>query len=427
MPEFGAALQAGWVGLAVALGVGLLVGIERERRKGEGDDRAAAGVRTFAITAFSGALARTLGGQPLVLVGALLVALLVVAAYWRSRSRDPGLTTELALFCIYLIGVQAAVAPALAAAAGAVLAGVLAARARLHRFSTRWLSEQELHDGLLLAALALVVLPLVPSAPLSWLGGVDPRKLAVMVLLILSMQALGHVALRAFGAAAGTALTGFLGGFVSSTATVAAFAGRVRTEPTRLRLLAGSAGLSGVATWTLALMVCAALSPVAALALAPVALAGAVGGLLFALPLCRGGRAASAQPAPPTSPAPASTSMPSRALRPREAVVLALVLAAVAAFVGLARQRFGDAGLMASVTLTGLADAHAAVVTLASMHAAGGLDAERVVVGTLASIGANTLVRLTIAGTGGGPAFAWRVAQVLVGSYGAALLAWRLL
>jgi len=107
--------------------------------------------------------------------------------------------------------------------------------------------------------------------------------------------------------------------------------------------------------------------------------------------------------------------------------VLALVLAAVAAFVGLARQRFGDAGLMASVTLTGLADAHAAVVTLASMHAAGGLDAERVVVGTLASIGANTLVRLTIAGTGGGPAFAGRVAQVLVGSYGAALLAWRLL
>lgn len=414
MPEFGAALQAGWVGLAVALGVGLLIGIERERRKGEGDDRAAAGVRTFAITAFTGALARTLGGGELVLVGALLVALLVAAAYWRSRSRDPGLTTELALFCTYLIGVQAVAEPALAAASGVVLAGVLAARARLHRFATRWLSDQELHDGLLLAALALVVLPLLPSVPLGWLGGVDPRALAMMVLLILAMQALGHVALRAFGAEAGTALAGLLGGFVSSTATVAACASRARAEPDQQRLLAGSAGLSGVATWTLALILCAALSPVAALAVAPVALTGAVGGLLFALPLCRGGRARSA--APP----------PSRALRPREAVLLALLLAAVAAFVGQARGRFGDAGLMASVTLTGLADSHAAVVTLASMHAAGGLDAERVVAGMLASIGANTLTRLVIAVTGGGPAFAWRVGLVLVGSYGAALLVWRL-
>lgn len=95
------------IGLLVALGCGILVGLERERRKGEGDDRAAAGIRTFTVAAVSGAMAQGLGHPGLVVVGALLVLVLVGVAYHKSRSRDPGLTTELALFATYLIGVQA--------------------------------------------------------------------------------------------------------------------------------------------------------------------------------------------------------------------------------------------------------------------------------------------------------------------------------
>ena len=46
---------------AVALGIGLLIGAERERRKGEGRDRDAAGIRTFAITALLGAACAEIG------------------------------------------------------------------------------------------------------------------------------------------------------------------------------------------------------------------------------------------------------------------------------------------------------------------------------------------------------------------------------
>jgi uncharacterized membrane protein (DUF4010 family) len=226
----------GFVGLAVALGAGLLIGIERERRKGAGDDRQAAGLRSFAVAAVTGGLAQWLQVPGLVVSGAVCVALLGVVSHWKSRSSDPGLTTELALFTTYLIGVQSVLAPAFGGACGVGLAALLAARERLHRFATDLLSEQELHDGLLLAALALIVLPLIPAGPLAALAGIAPRPLAALVLLILAMQAAGHVALRWLGPRGGALLAGFAGGFVSSTATIASFGSRARADPRQIGL-----------------------------------------------------------------------------------------------------------------------------------------------------------------------------------------------
>jgi len=94
--------------LATSLGCGLLVGIERERRKGSGPGRAFAGLRTFALTCVVGAVAALTGLSGLVVTGALLVAALGVVAYWRDRSEDPGVTTEMALLLTYLIGVLCA-------------------------------------------------------------------------------------------------------------------------------------------------------------------------------------------------------------------------------------------------------------------------------------------------------------------------------
>jgi uncharacterized membrane protein (DUF4010 family) len=92
--------------------------------------------------------------------------------------------------------VQCAVQPAIGAACGAVLAALLAARQGMHRFATEWLTEQELRDALVLAGVALVVVPLMPAAPLRGLGGLAPRTAAWLVLLILSIQAAAHVAQR---------------------------------------------------------------------------------------------------------------------------------------------------------------------------------------------------------------------------------------
>ena len=116
-------------------------------------------------------------------------------------------------------------------------------------------------QALPLSALALVLLPLAPAAPLAWLGGMAPRTMLLTVLLILALQAAGHVALRLLGVRAGLALSGLYSGFVSSTFTIAAMGAPARAEPAQQRL-----GDAGLLLGTALAAIADAHSPVAALA-----------------------------------------------------------------------------------------------------------------------------------------------------------------
>jgi uncharacterized membrane protein (DUF4010 family) len=398
-------------GLAVALGVGLLIGLERERRKGRGADRAPGGIRTFALAAGAGALAQALGGVALVAVGALTVAALVLAAYWRSPRGDPGLTTELAMWVTYLVGVLAVREPALGAGAGAVVALLLAMRERLHHFATNVVTADELRDALVLAALVLVVLPLTPSEPVSWLGGVRPRTLVLTAVLILLVQAGGHVAARIAGARAGLALAGLASGFVSSTATIASMGGRARNEPSFAAPCEAGAMLSTAATWILALVLLAALAPPLALAMAPAAVAGTVAAA------ASGAWRAWRAPTVPVEAVPPAGGP----LRVREALIVTGLLAAVGVAVGTAARHFGGAGALVGSTLAAIADSHSAVATLANLHAQDRVDALTANLGVLLAITVNAATRIAVAIVAGGRGYGTRVGASLVVSTG---LAW---
>jgi hypothetical protein len=95
MADFG--LPEPVAAILVALGAGLLIGIERERRMLDGKIPAIAGVRTFAITALLGVFAALSGSAVLLGLIAAGVVLLAAAAYFKSHGEDPGLTTEMAL------------------------------------------------------------------------------------------------------------------------------------------------------------------------------------------------------------------------------------------------------------------------------------------------------------------------------------------
>jgi hypothetical protein len=90
--------------LAIAIGIGLLIGAERERRKGSGSRRGSAGIRTFALAAFAGALSRYLNSQALLVAVAAAAVLFSAIAYRRGARKDPGLTTEFALLVTVLLG-----------------------------------------------------------------------------------------------------------------------------------------------------------------------------------------------------------------------------------------------------------------------------------------------------------------------------------
>lgn len=370
-------------------------------------------MRSFSIAALLGALAQGIALPGLVPAGALVVGGLAALSYARSRSGDPGLTTELALLATYLVGVLAMSEPLLGAACGTLLAVLLAARTQLHRFATHWLREQELHDGLMLAALALVILPLVPDEPLPFLAGMRSRPLASLVLLILVLQGAGHVALRLFGARLGLAASGFFGGFVSSTATIAAFGARARAGEVAVPLAASAGALSGCATWVQMLAMAAAISPPALALLWWPALAGLGATLaVAALWSVRGAHDG-----------PSALLAERSALRLREALAVALLLAAVALFVSQAQRLFGDAGALAGAAIAALADAHSPIASLLSLFDAHRLDASTLSQGVWIALAANTVTRLVTAFVSGGVVYALRVGPALLAGLAASALA----
>jgi len=419
MPDSGS-----WTGLVVALGVGLLVGVERERRKGRGPRREAAGLRSFTLVTVAGALAQSLAPGALVAVGGAAVAALAALAYWRSvrlaqPDGDPGTTTEIALFVAYLVGVQCALQPVVGAACGALLAGLLAARDRLHRLATEALSEVELRDALVLAGIALVVVPLAPAERIGWLGGLSPRTAGLLVLTILGLQAVAHVARRLVGEHRALLLAGLLGGFVSSTATIGTLGAQSRAlhDAGARRRLAAAATLSGAGTWLQAIALAAVASP----SLLPlVAVPALVGAATTALAAAWGGRGADDKLT-------AVALDGRRPLRLREAMLVAALLLVVSAGVSWLQSRFGTQGLLAGAALAALGDAHSPIAAAFGLHASGAIDAASAVHVLLVALGVNTASRCVVAAASGGARYGARVAAGLVASSVAAaltLLAW---
>jgi uncharacterized membrane protein (DUF4010 family) len=217
--------------LAVALGVGLLIGAERERRKGDGPSRSPAGIRTFTITSLAGAVSVLIGGELLLAIATLGVIALTALAYWRARDDDPGLTTEIGLILTVLLGGLSMRQPALAAGLAATVAIVFAARSPLHRFVRGVLTEDEVKDALIFAGTTLVVLPLLPDQPMGPYGALNPHTIWLIVILVMAISAAGYVAVRMLGTRFGLPLAGLASGFISSTATIGAMGVRAAQTP----------------------------------------------------------------------------------------------------------------------------------------------------------------------------------------------------
>ncbi len=396
--------------MAVALGCGLLIGVERERRKGEGPTRNSAGVRTFAVTSLAGAIAQALGEPLLVAAGGVLVLALAVLGHWRSDRRDPGFTTELALFVTYLLGVTAVRDATLAAAGAATVAILLAARSRLHQFSRTTLREAEVRDALILAGAALIVLPLVPAKPIDWLAGVNPRALWGLVVLLLALQAAGYVAMRVSGARVGLALSGLASGFVSSTATFAAMGARSRADPGLLRAAVGGALVSNVATLLQLGLVTITVSRELMASVWPVYAAGAVAAVA-------GAALATLRP----SSAAAKPPLLDRVFHVRGSLAFAAVLTGVTMLAAIAGERFGAAAVIAAAAIAGTVDVHAAAAAVGVLVHSGNVAVSDGGLPLALAFSTNTVSKLIAAWVGGGPRF---VVAVLPGLIGLLAVVW---
>jgi len=230
--------------LALALAIGLFVGIERERRQ------KVAGVRTFAFAAMLGAVGGLLGEAFALLALSLLGILVVLLNVDTIRSGDGAeMTTSAALLVTAFAGLLAGqghtFTPTLL---GVTTAALLAWKQPLAGFSQA-LAESELRSAILLAILAFVVYPVPPAGSVDPWGLILPREAWVTVILIAALGFVNYILLKRYGAR-GVELTGFLGGLVNSTVTVTELANRLRASGAQL----SEATFRGIVLATLAML-----------------------------------------------------------------------------------------------------------------------------------------------------------------------------
>ncbi len=344
--------------LAVSLGLGLLLGLERERR-----GQAIAGIRTFPIISLFGTVCAQVGevfGGWIVAAGLLALTAVVVSANFiqvRKGSVDPGTTTEVAALLLYVVGALIAMGYF---AAALVIAGVLAvllhSKRPLHNFA-RAVGERDMRAIMMFVLLSLVILPVLPNKDFGPYGGVwNPFKLWLMVVLIVGISLGGYIAYKFFGARAGALLGGVIGGMVSSTATTVSYARRTGSDSALASLSAFVIMTASCVSIVRVLVEVAAVAPLrfGEMVWPLVAMLGVC--VLIALALYFPSRKQAAKMPEQKNPA---------ELKP--ALLFGLLYALVLLAVAVAKQHLGSAGLYIVAIISGLTDLDAITLSTAQL------------------------------------------------------------
>jgi len=402
------------VRMSLALGIGLVIGLERGWR--QRDERAgarAAGIRTFAITALLGgligALARALA-MTSPMAAALIVAAGIVAyayaivKFSRDENRAEGTfsaTTAIAGMATFALGIYAIVGDMRVAAAVAVaIALLLALRQRLHGLLEQ-ITWAELRAALVLAAMTFVAMPFLPAGPVVALGGLDLRQIWLIAIVLAAVSFAGYVAVRYFGTRRGLLVSAIAGGIVSSTAVALSHARRAAAGEAAPAPLAGGLSMASAVSYLRTLVIAGLLNPDPALlgALAPplvvaILIAGAAGWWLISHGPHEGRRAALALRNP---------------FGFWSVIGFAILLGGASLAGRLVAKTLGGGAILAGAVLIGFADVDPVTVSIANLapHRLAGDLAALAILGAVAS---NAVAKAALAIALGGGRFGWLVA-----------------
>ena len=381
-----------FLGLAAALAIGLLIGLERGwQGRALPQGGRAAGLRTFAITGLLGGILASLPEDIAVWsisMGLFSIGLFMAIAYWRGwAAGNQSMTTAVSLLLTFALGAFAVVGNTLLALGMAVIVAMLLnLKETLHGW-LRKIQAVELRAGIQLLVLSIVILPNLPDTNLGPYNALNPYQLWWAVILIAGLSMAGHIAMRAVGASRGVMWTGLLGGLASSTATTLALSRLVQQNPGLMRsIIAGALAATGMMTLRLMLIVWV-LQITLFMAVAPF-MAGAAC-VLFA-PFVWGYRHA--------QPVSEATDIPKN-IRPyslQTAIVFALFLAGIGIMIPLVKDWLGSEGVYVVAAVSGLADVDAITISLGHLFSTQELSLLTACIGILLAVVVNLFVKLAI-------------------------------
>ncbi len=408
--------------LAVALAIGLMIGLERgwEQRERHTVQRIA-GLRTFgAIGLLGGVVAHVAGANGAALIAAIgfALAVMVAAGYWRESEfdRDVSLITSVSALATYMLGALAGRGELLvASSSGVVLAALLGFRPELHEMVRR-IDRAELLATFRLLLISVVMLPVLPNYEVGPWRAINPYGLWWMVVLVAGISYVGYFATKIAGPERGVIATGVFGGLASSTAVALAMAHQAAADAAIPRLLAAGATVASAVMGPRMLMIVAAVSPALALDLAWPLSAATAAALIATAWFAWGGEnerpAAGAQALATQNP-----------LDLGMAIRFGLVLTAILIAARVASIYAGRSGLFAVAALSGLIDVDAISLSVATIFVHGGASRLTAIGAILIAAASNTLLKPTLAIAVGGRKFGARfmiasLAMLVAGTLG---------
>jgi uncharacterized membrane protein (DUF4010 family) len=423
LPGLALDLQEIFSRFALALGIGLLIGLERGwTSRADAPGSRTAGIRTFALAGMLGGLFGALSHRLGEIGAGLLIGLgfaafaATFAAFCRDENRADktfSATTMVAGLTAFALGAYALVGEVyLAAAGGVAVAGILVLRGGLHAWVAR-ITEVELRAGLVLLAMTFIALPLLPDRSIGPFGGVNPQRIWLIAIVLAAVSFVGYAAVRAAGQRRGVLIAAAAGGLVSSTAVTISNARRAAAGEGDPRLLAAGASLATAVSLVRTVALIAALNlDVMAITVAPLLVGAAVmagAASLLAFGQLReeadGARFGFRNPFELTS-----------------VLLLALFLAAILMGSQVLHAYFGAAGAIAMAVFAGIADTDGIAVSMSRLAPAQ-LPVSLAGWAVLAAVASNTLSKWAIGVLWGGARFAAPLTIVTLAALAAAAAA----
>lgn len=394
--------------LAAAIGIGLIIGMQREHTYFDESDRHPAGVRTFTLVGLCGAMAAMLcglmNGVAPFIAGFFVIGFLLVASHiafglshrgYASINEDcrerevalpaAGITTSVALVIVYLLGALCWHGKLLESCIiMVVMLWILTAKQQLHDFA-KHLSREDVLATVKFAVISALILPFLPNQSYgpSGLQVLNPHSIWLFVIFVSGIGFVGYVLIKLVGPGKGIWLTGILGGLASSTALTLNLSGRSRDNENYSNSFALGIVLSWTVMYARLYVICIVLMPTLASTLAAPLLIPVLPAAFYSLFLWAREKRGRHQDM-------GDFSNPFNLL---PAIKFGVVFTAVMFLANAARVYLGDGALLACSFLGGAAEMDAVAFSLIDMNVSSGLASRELILALLLASLANTITK----------------------------------
>jgi uncharacterized membrane protein (DUF4010 family) len=381
------------VRFAIALLIGLLIGLEREFARMKEEVKSFAGIRTFPLISLLGCSAALItdltSAWTFGMVAALVGLLIAIAYTFDAREGRVGLTSEVAAIVVFASGALCFWEYLdLAAALTVVTFGFLTLKPQLHRLAER-VSREDLYATLKFAIISLIILPVLPNQTYGPppFDAFNPYNTWLMVVFISGIGFLGYVLIKVIGGKRGIGLTGLLGGLVSSTAVTLSFSERSQDHAKLSRPFALAITLAWTVMFARVIIEVAVLNRALLSALWMPLVAAMAAGLIFCGLYYFGQRTDDVSDVKVSNP-----------FELGPAIKFGILYAVILIVAKAAQYYFQEAGLYAAAAVAGLADVDAIALSMAELAGTqGGVTIPAAARAVVIAVIANTIVKGGIA------------------------------